>query len=166
MTSGRIRGLALAGLALLMPGCKFDAPFKYSTTVHTEVVITDGLDFTVLDIVLGEPFEIDGGRIDGKLKTHLGRADAMTAPRSLDWRLLWLNEDGSQTKGTYDATAQGKMRPAGSSSYTWTYLFQDAHVPSWNVLPNDRLRMVLQPSGGTINSGWDIKTSYTWHPQL
>jgi hypothetical protein len=164
MWTGRMAGLVVGGLAVLIPGCNFDAPFKWSTRVHTEVAIPDGEEFKVLDFQLGEPFEINGGKIAGKLKTHLGAADAMAAPPSLDWRVLWLNSDGSQTKGTYSTTAQGKMHRAGSSSYNLTYVFQDSAVPTWDLVPTDRLRMVVHPTGGSINAGWDIKTTYAWTP--
>lgn len=164
MTSGRLAAAGLAVLAVLLPGCNFDSPFKYSGTIHTEVVLPSGQDFDVLDVVLGEDFEVNGGSVTGKLKTHLGRADAMTAPPSLGWRVDWLNADGSQTKGSYPLTSQGKMRPAGAASYTWTWSFHDLNVPQWNVLQGDRLRMVLVPSGGTINPGWDIKSTYLWKP--
>ena len=56
------------------------------------------------------------------------------------------------------------MRAAGSSSYNWTWAFHDTTLPSWNLLQGDRLRMVVKPTGGLINPGWDMKASYVWHP--
>jgi hypothetical protein len=169
MTTSRARWYALfyataAGLMLLL-GCRVTPKksFTYASSFDTEFDIAAGDTYQLGAYYFGEPFEILPGTMGAKFSTLVPKAQIGTVPQSLELDMVWLDPTLTTVHQTYSMTAPLKMRPHGSSDYNVSYSFKPTDFSGWQLGLHDYLRLDLKPVGGTLGTGWHVKTAYSYH---